>query len=288
MRTKSLFNIRMFFYGIIAGWGNENSICWIILVLICFLYFYREYCDKETWMYTGLAGLLIGYALLMLAPGNMARLHAGHNLGILTLQGLKSNLYILSITATFQLFLWYFTLKSLRCLRKAELTDKAFEKDILLVKTLCLVSCGMTGIMLFSPFFPPRSSFPGTVQLIIATGILLRMQKENNITLIPDQTRKFLFYVGCLFFILTASVTFQFDYENKLQTDAIIDLARQSRMSSANELLIVRPFKEPDDIQYLLSGYHLSYSDLLEDQDNWVNVSFARYYGIKGVRMAKE
>ena len=286
--TTHLFTIGMFLVGLIAGCGNENSVCWIILVLFAFLYSCRKSSEKELWMYAGLTGLLLGYALLMLAPGNVVRLQEGHNQAVFSLQGLKNNLYIFSITLVFQLFLWYFALKSLYKLRKVVLKNKMVKQDIVLVKALCIVSSGMSAIMLLSPFFPPRSSFPGTVQLIIAVSILLRMQKANAIVLISEGAKKFLIGVGTLYFMMTASVTLSYAYETSSQMNAIIDLVKQTQITSKSSVLTVKPIKKSNTVKDFLSGFHLSYYDFSEDENDWGNVAFARYYGIKGIRKVKQ
>lgn len=290
--TNHLFEFAMFLLGLIAGWGNENSVCWIILILLVFLFSFRKNPGEKMWMYSGLFGLLLGYTLLMFAPGNAVRFYEGHNLGFLTqqglnVQGLKNNLYIFLITLTFQLFLWYLALKSLYTSRKIVLKKQIIKKDIILVKTLCVVSLGMSAIMLLSPFFPPRSSFPGTVQLIIAVSVLLRMQKTNGIVLIPIKGQRFLAGVGILYFIMTASVTLSYAYETSSQMNAIIDLAKQVQETSKNSILAVKPIKKSSTIKDFLSGFHLSYYDFSEDENDWGNVAFARYYGIKGIRKIK-
>lgn len=285
----SYYNYIVFVTGIFGGWSNENSVCWIILVLMLFLFSYRNCRGKETWMYLGLAGLIIGYALMLLAPGNMARLYARSDVNWLKIQTLKNNLYIFAVVFMFQFVLWYFDLKSLYILKKARFKKqiKCCHKDNLLVLILCVIAFGMSAVMVLSPSFAPRNGFPGTVQLIIAAGILLRVQNENNVVLIPDKARKFMFTAGVLFFIITSSVTLQYSYEMKEQMDALIAKAEQAHTTSADTILIVKPFKGSGALKDFLSGYHLSYFDLSEDVNDWGNVAFARYYGIKGVRMVK-
>ena len=113
-----IFTIGMFILGVFAGCGNENSVCCIILLLLLFLCSNRNSDDMETWMVTGLAGLIIGYALLMLAPGNLARIYDGHGSNWLNLQILKHHFSILMVVLLFQSFLWYFSLKSVYKLKK--------------------------------------------------------------------------------------------------------------------------------------------------------------------------
>ena len=73
-KTTGLFGFCFFCYGIIAGWTNENTVCWIILVLGIFIFVCKKQSKTEIWMYSGLDGLLIGYALLIFAPGNYRRM----------------------------------------------------------------------------------------------------------------------------------------------------------------------------------------------------------------------
>ena len=284
------YNGMIFVMGIIAGWSNENSVCWIILVLMLFLFSYRNCRGNETWMYLGLAGLVIGYALMLLAPGNMARLYARSDANWLKIQTLKNNLYIFAVVFMFQFVLWYFNLKSLYILKKEGLKKHIkpyYYKDKLLALILCVIAFGMSAVMVLSPSFAPRNGFPGTVQLIIAAGILLRVQDENSVILIPVMTRKFMFHAGILFFIISSSITFQYSCEMKEQMDALIAKAEQAHASSADIVLTIKPFKDSGELKDLLSGYHLSYFDLSEDVNDWGNVAFARYYGIKGVRMVR-
>lgn len=282
-----LFALGMFLLGVVAGFGNENCICWIILALVLFVFSYRKFRGKEMWMYTGLIGLCVGYAFLIFAPGNTARLHAQYGINWFNLKLLKDNFYIFTIVLTFQLLLWHFNLKSLYITHKTGIGDKTFRKDILMVKIACVLSFSMTAIMLFSPFFPPRSGFPGTIMLVIAATVLIRLQQECGIALISNDVRKFLYSIGILYFIMSASISIQYFYETKLQMTSIINMAKQVKQSSADQILIVKPFKDSGALKDLLSGYHLSYFDLSEDENDWGNVAFARYYGIKGIRMIR-
>ena len=287
--TNSFFSFKMFALGVITGCGNENSVCWIILVLLFFLSIYRKCKGIENWMYFGFMGLVLGYLLLMFAPGNMVLLHTRYGSTWLNAQTLQKNLYIISIILMFQFLMWYFCLKSIVHLSKADMKmHSMMKKDVVLVKILCCIAFGMTAIMLLSPSFSPRNGFPGTVQLIIAASILLRIQNETGVILIPAMARKFMFCVGILFFLITSSVTIPYSCEMKEQMDALITKAKQTHTTSPDTILTVKQFKGSGKLKDLLSGYHLSYYDLSEDANNWVNIAFARYYGIKGIRMVKE
>ncbi len=282
-----IFALLMFCFGILAGWTNENSVCWIILVLMVFVFECRKKETVEKWMYTGLAGLMSGYALLMSAPGNVERMRAEHGLDWNIMQALPDNFRMLLAVLLFQLLLWYFVTRSVFSLKSISVRADCFHKEMLLVKILCSLAFGMTAIMLLSPFFPPRSGFSGTIYLIIASGILLRIQTQNGIELIQDRAKKFLFSVGVLYFLLTASVTLQHFYRSYNLINTFIKDTVQKEESYRN-IVDARLLQNSNKKEDIMSGFHTLGFELSEDENNWINVAFARYYGIKGIRLIKD
>ena len=279
--------LAMFLFGLVAGWTNENTVCWIILVLFLFIFTHRKKEGMESWLYYGFVGLMTGYMLLMFAPGNMVRLYAEQNgNNWLTWERIKGQFSLFGfIFCYFQVFLWYFTLRSLYSLRKRDKENNELEKEVLLVKGLSVVAFGMTAIMVFSPGFPPRSGFPGTVCLIIVTGILLRVQNEYGISLIQDKAKKFLVYMSVIYFGMTTAVAFKHYYEMHLYAEDVVASARQ--MEAKDCVLTISPFKEPSLAEHVMSAYHVTGLGITEDEKDWKNVAFTKYYGIKGIRVLK-
>ena len=282
---KNKFKYGMFFLGIMAGWTNENSICWIILVLFVFILRNRKK-EVEFWLYTGLAGLIIGYALLVFSPGNAARLHmeTGGTNSWLLVKLLKQNIQMLAAVFLFQFFLWYFNIRTLLILQQRKTQQAEIRKDFLIVKTLCAISFGMTAVMLLAPVFPPRSSFPGTVQLIIASCIIMRIQKEYKIEVVQACARKLLCVVGLVYFIMTASASLYGFYDYYTQMQELLYSVKKINQAKEN-VITVKPIKKVCDNVNYASGLHLINYDMSEDENDWRNVAFARYYGIKGIRM---
>ncbi len=237
-------------------------------------------------MYAGLIGLIIGYAMLMLAPGNIVRLLAEQKgMSWITANVLTKHFSMFTMIFVFQIFLWFFSIRAILTLSHMDLLQEEMKKEVLLAKVLCVVAFGMTAIMFCSPKFPPRSSFPGTVQLIIAAGILLRLQTEYKITLIKNNAGTFLFCVSCVYFLLTASVTIHDFYKMNQQVQEIIISAQRARYETGNEVLEVNKIEKSSNTKDLLSGFHTVVYELTADENDWVNISFARYYYIKGIRM---
>lgn len=64
----------LFLLGLLAGNGNENTLCWIGLFGLFYLYHIYKKGEMQLWMLAGFLGLSIGYGILMLAPGNLVRM----------------------------------------------------------------------------------------------------------------------------------------------------------------------------------------------------------------------
>lgn len=56
--------------------------------------------------------------------------------------------------------------------------------------------------MFISPEFPLRSGFPGTIQLIIATGILFRISNDCKIEMLTASVKILLLSVSRIFLLL--------------------------------------------------------------------------------------
>lgn len=123
--------------------------------IISFIFSHRKKEGMENWLYFGFVGLMIGYMLLMFAPGNMVRLYAEQNgNNWLTWERIKGQFSLFGfIFCYFQVFLWYFSLRSLFSLRKRDKNNIELEKEVWLVKVLLVVAFGMTGIMIFLRVF---------------------------------------------------------------------------------------------------------------------------------------
>ena len=285
---QKFFPFLMLLFGIIAGWTNENSVCWIILILLFFVIKNRNNPKLEIWMISGLLGLIIGYSLLIFAPGNTARLYAEQSGGSnwLNLEAFKSNLQMFCSISFFQIFLWFFCLRALVKLRHLELPSEEIEKEIYMVKTLCVLAFAMTAIMFLSPGFPARSGFAGTVSLIIAAGLLLRVQDDYGIELILPEAKRFLLCVSIVYFVMTAGVTVHSFYNIHIQMEGIVVSAKQA--AGSETVVIVPRLEKTEKEEDMFSGFHIPSFELSEDENRWENVAFARYYGIKGIRMPQK
>lgn len=284
-----LFTGFMFFFGIVSGWTNENSVCWVILTLFLFLLqLHKKNRYIADWMYAGLAGLIIGYGLLVFAPGNISRLHLIHGLERDVLQIIRTNSSTFLKVIICQLILWYFLLRFSCGAAQVSNVTANLRKERLLVSIFVIISMGMTAVMLLAPEFPERSGFFGTVWLMIAAGIVWRLQEEYKMELIQVSAKKFLSVAGVVYFVMTSAVTLQNFYEMKKWHQNLLAQVQQERSENKNSVLSAIPCRKASKTEVLMSGFHIINNDLSEDENSWENVAFARYYRIKGIRMAKE
>ena len=290
--NDKIFSVTMFIAGVFTGWTNENSICWIIVVLTFFVFKTHKCRNAEIWMFSGLTGLFFGYMLLILAPGNIARLYAVHgpdwictkSVGNVVGNFLQGFLKV----SLFQFLLWYTCFKIYRKIQKVKLDSELAHKDIVLVKVLCFSAFCMSAIMIVSPEFPLRSGFPGTVQLILALGILINCHKKYIESVFLSKMGKPLFYTGCIYFLMTASVSFYYLYSLDVQNQNLIAYVKKERETTEDIILNIEPFDKPGRLANLLSGFHIIENELTENEDSWENVSFSRYYDIKGIQVKRK
>ena len=73
-KNPKLFAAAFFLFGVLAGWTNENTGGACVLLSLAFLGLYRkEKGSTEPWMIFGLFGCVLGFLIMIEAPGNAVR-----------------------------------------------------------------------------------------------------------------------------------------------------------------------------------------------------------------------
>lgn len=167
--TKDLKTLTplMFLLGIIAGCMNENTSLAMIAMTVLFVAFYKaEYKKMPIWAIAGLLGTLIGYLIMVVAPGNYARA-----------EGVTNEPFVLLYRFLTHTQSFVYQLGGLNLL--------AFILGVLYIQygkdkknVFCYCTIYGVGIlisiyaMVLSPSFPPRSWFGPVTFNIILLGIL--------------------------------------------------------------------------------------------------------------------
>jgi len=252
----------IFLLGIIAGWTNENTAAAMILIAILFLFYYRSRAWKlPVWSYIGLLGGIIGFLIMILAPGNFER--AG-GAGSMSLYLLAYRLFNTTLT-----FFYYCGPLILTCLLMLALYSRYSGNENLRANVLrwnmiyYIAAVAAVYAMLLSPTFPRRALFGVVSFLIIGAGILIyNLNCLNNII---RQFRLSALSVGLLSFVFTFYLaTKQIDaYKTIVQErEQIIGQAKEEGMS-------VCEFERYDGGIYI------------HGEDPFSAELMSRYYGIK-------
>ena len=288
------YKMRLLFFllGICAGWGNENTICWIILVLAFWLYRLFLLRQIESWMVYGFVGLCIGYALLMFAPGNAVKTNyylenyfMNNWLTIYSAAYLKDRILYFGTIEYFQLLLWYFIFTSFRKLNKIEKNKTEISKYCLLAKVCCILSLLFNLIMLLTPDFPLRCGFASLVFIIIASSLIIRTEEITGKYFIDLKVKKILTLLSYCVFVVTLFGTYLgcfhiYEYDSNIKS-----IIQQHKESDDKEgVLEVPEYKQNSRVIDLVSGMHLMQPTISNNENDWINVAVARYYGIKGIK----
>lgn len=163
-----LFSFAMFIGGIIAGWTNENTAAAMIIMIIGFILYYK-YDNRiiQLWMYIGLLGALIGYTIMIAAPGNFARAEGTSITPFLV------TYRILNYTQNFVNYLGILNLGiALLIIFYAKTTQNNRRATISYLLIYFIGLFISIYIMVASPGFPARAWFGSITFNIIALGIL--------------------------------------------------------------------------------------------------------------------
>lgn len=208
---NTLYAILMFIAGVISGWTNENTAASMLIIIVAFLFYYKK--NKWTiplWAYIGLGGAIIGYIIMIIAPGNFIRAEGTSNSPFLMVYRL--------LTHT-QSFVDYLGILNLGVVILLILYLKFSEKKNKTILHLSLIYSIGTIVsiytMIMSPAFPARAWF-GTITLnIIVFGLIF----QNLNTKEPFiQNIKNTIIVFC---IISFSFTFYEAYKDVTEIDKI-------------------------------------------------------------------
>ena len=263
-----------FLIAFLAGWSIEPGAAVTIFITLVFLEHFRREKNLQTWMKISFIFLIVGFAILMLAPGN---LHRAELISVATIN-FKANFtegflpVFLREIILFVPIIFYFV--------KAK-TSPAATKFIL---TFAAASILSLAVMMFSPIFPERAGFPSTIFLLVASIASLK-------EILPTVEKFFLRRIKILIAFsivwlmsLAGCLYVEYSFHNQIEA-RIKNVAAHKN----DDLIIVPPIELPawsetllgsrtwDKLTLLLGG------DLKDYDSNNRNILFARYHGLKKI-----
>ena len=288
--------IKMFVLGLLAGWCNENTSGGVIL--FCLILFVDKWLANgkkcgfvKPWMITGFVGNLLGFAVMILSPGNFGRAEVAEeeHTGLLALMArflkivinIRDNYFILvAAFVVLLIFIYYMSA----------------DKKKFLETTKYMRMLGFVALMTaFSLIAVPSSQ----IRTYYGAGLFMMMAVLNGAGIVANS----LFMSGSAsdkegglsYTILQTAVTslvavwaivLAFTYIEQGANLARIKREMDERDAyvwqqvEAGEIDVYAPMLRPNWENRFSFAYD---SDLSEDYKNWINVFYAEHYGIDAI-----
>ena len=269
-KRKILSMILMFLLGIIAGWTNENTAVGAIFIVVASLFFMKKSKVKlEKWHISGAIGIVIGFILLIAAPGNYARNELFvDNTSVIVKWIYRAVNYSISFVDILKpLILFTIILVTINIYYK-----KKIEKNVIVY----LIAAVLTVYsMVLSPTFSERAWFGVIIYAIIADMYLLyNVDKLNRVYtyIIADVVLVFL-TLYCSQYLNTALGI----KELKSTWNSRIDYIESEKANNNFNVKVER--------YVTLDKHNPNYKleDIAADEGTWPNNDIAKYFGIQGI-----
>ena len=275
IKYEKALTIGIFFFGVLAGWCNENtSGGGLLLVLFFLMTYYLKNRKIKSWMTTGTLGMLTGLLFMVMAPGNSVRgalnqTEDSHD-GILGLVGrfLKINdaveQHLFPMLIIIILLIVYFVLK-----------EKTF-KDLITPLAFVFAALATSYALIFTPQPMDRAYFGAGIFVTIAfVQMVAHIPKE-------DLYLNTLRYGGIIIFVI-------FMFFSYCKNGA--DLVRILREVNEREEYILEQ-KELGKLDLVVPALRLEFeskysfmymNDVNEDPEYWGNWIYEVYYELDSI-----
>lgn len=257
---QAISSLAMLISGVLAGWTNENTAAAMLLITILFIVYFRSHkWQIPVWAIAGVTGAVVGFAIMILAPGNYMR---GGDSVSLSLSVLGYRLF--TWTLTFFIYCGPLFLISLITLVIYNRFPNGEKKDNLkLIFIYGLAAIAAVYAMLLAPSFPRRALFGVVTFLIIAAGISFYNLDFRN---------KFLRQIR-LVIIITALTGFIFTFY--LNTKDINNYRKAVQLREIEIEKAKTQGLESCEFERYTGGTYV------HGEDPYSEVLMSRYYGIK-------
>lgn len=273
--NRILIVIGMFFFGVLAGWMNENTSGGAILIVLLMtaIYIYENH-KVERWMVTSIGGMVVGFLFMFLAPGNKIRgdimkaeetysgIAALVSRGLKVIKSIDKYLFVYIIVIIMLGTYFYY--------KKYKLEE--FKE----VAIFAVASLATAGVLIFTPEPMPRAYFGANIYMMIAALQMVQKIRVEDTWLMTLKTGG----------ILVAAVAMIFVY---IEEGA--NLARVLREVEEREEYILEQTAQGNyDLTLPMlrpqfeSKYTFMYeSDISDDEEFWINKVFCIHYGLEHI-----
>lgn len=274
--------IGMYFFGIVAGWTNENTAVVMLVMIFIFCFYFLIKKKLSIWSVSGLVGACIGCFMMMTAPGNLRRSYYDMkaldvlDTPLLTLYSMRLDsmlsykylYYILPLVLIYLVVLFIY-IKN----RKDE--EKLIKDKSFILSVAFMIGAHLAFFMIIVvPDFPMRAMF-GIVVFILISILFL----YANILMKKSWLR-----LGNLVLMVLIIAAFFVDYYRKYPSVKLISDTFKER----EILLQEQKNRGIEDIVFphaIYIHHKFDFGDLSEDPTFRENLKYAKFYGVKSVRV---
>lgn len=268
--TDRWYNIvYMLFLGGFTGWSQENaSVIGVLFVAMSLLILFKQKIKIPYWSLSGFIGCIIGFAYLILAPGNGLRKKTMYfDLSLKDqVVGFFQNIKFIILNEQKYLFILLIIVFIIFIYKKYRLSKSSFWLSLMIIFT-ALVSYAA---MIASPEFPIRATFAGVTMLLVSLTFLLSVESKK---------------VNIIILILIIPISFSM-YKTYSQYQVVND-ENQARLEILNKSVAMGNYdiKLPD---YSVKGSDRVFIfDITLNPAYTSNKHFAQYYGLNSVVIDK-
>ena len=255
--------------GVLAGWSNEAGGAATFFAALCMLVEQKKIRSAQR---IGMLSFAIGYALLILAPGNFNRLALTQpDYSFSAAVFVEHSQPFVEVISQQLILLIPIAIALLKSPRG---TIKIFSMAGLLVPTL----------MIFSPAFPLRSCFMSTIFLLIASTAAL-----DQLNVEPKRYFKPLIAIGIVWALsvagsLYSDVSMYRQLNHRLE---LIDSRREEPLIKVPPLNPARRLERVLGLRIFGSAAMSIGGELSDNPREGHNVTFAKYHGIKAIAVER-
>ncbi len=252
--------------GLLAGWSNEAGGLATLFVAIALIVQQKKIRADQS---VGLIFFLIGFALLIFAPGNFNRLQLSHPDFVLSTALIVDHLFIALQIIFAELIL--FVPIAILIFKRRPLGS---------IKTCLAAGLLVPLIMIFSPELPLRSCFMSAIFLMIASTTAF-----DQINFDPKKFVVPLTVIGVMWTLsivgsLYSDVSIYRQTQRRLE---LIDAQRSKELIEVSPLNPTRRLEKILGLRIFGSAAMSIGGDLSSDPLDGHNVTFAKYYGVSAI-----
>ncbi len=277
-RRGSGFAALMFFFGLLAGWCNENTSGGVILfvLILIFISWHREKSFKQVspWMLTSLVGNLVGFVIMIMSPGNFSRAEASdeEHTGVLALAARFLKI-TLNIKNGYLLLVFVFVVLAIAIAYRSGAFDEFRKKTfwMMLFGLLFLATC-------YALIAVPSSE----LRTYYGAGLFLTMAVAEGFGIVVSDNRsETLVQIAATSIVALYSIFLLLTYVEEGANLARIKREFDERdayfaeMTHSGDKVIEAPMLRPDWKTRFSMAYE---SDITEDKFNWLNLFYSEHY----------